>query len=567
LDRKKRKLEVLEIAPPPPPKPPTKEEIKAQKKRDHQLLNLLKVQIQPVMDQIQKKYKKFRNAPIQQPAIPYLLDETNPDFVRPDIPQFRQFEFDTDKDGVKGLRDTTNGKFYYNLDTTTIEERLSNGFYTRPSDFLADIRSLTKDSRHVGDRDRVLKANELLANVEVDIAGIEAQPVFADCEGLYQRQLQRAKEKDKKRRKRMAAEAGLENPVESDLPASGLVSASQSGPLTLGEPVPGRRPPLGIPLNTPSRLSNGHSATNGTSVPSRSDNDVQMGGTDEYTQKTNEHTQQTNENSQAMQHPSAIRSMASAPFSNPAPTSQISQRSAFQEIPHGTSPSALINDASSTTSGKKTSDGWSTQATNGVSHGQASSPVDKTSADSQQLPDTQQGASARQSQQGTSNQSSDEQWPHSQAHGLARGTIQAAYPSQTPSSSSQPSQNPAVPPFNAPARPSPSKPKPAGSIANILNDSPVEPTTSQLSSQKDPILDHYFCEDLLRRLVDGSSGCSIEQLEQLNRELMETLWAQRGEWNRNKVAAALVDVFNETIMDIEEMQRVLQASQPSQGVE
>lgn len=80
-------------------------------------------------------------------------------------------------------------------------------------------------------------------------------------------------------------------------------------------------------------------------------------------------------------------------------------------------------------------------------------------------------------------------------------------------------------------------------------------------------MESYFLEDLYRKLVDGSSGCSIEQLEQLNRELMDSLWAQRGEWNRNKVAANLVDVFNETIRDIEEMQRVLQASQPSQMVE
>ena len=56
MDRKKRKLDVLEIAPPPPPKPPTKEEIKAQKKRDHQLLNMLKVSIQPIMDQIQRRW-------------------------------------------------------------------------------------------------------------------------------------------------------------------------------------------------------------------------------------------------------------------------------------------------------------------------------------------------------------------------------------------------------------------------------------------------------------------------------------------------------------------------------
>jgi len=558
LNRKKRKLEVLEIAPPPPPKPPTKEEIKAQKKRDHQLLNLLKVQIQPIMDQIQKKYKKFRQAVIPQAHIQYLLDEMDPNFVRPDIPQFRPYEFDHDKDGVRGLRETATGKFFYNLETTTIEERLSNGFYARPKDYLADIRSLAKDSKHIGDKDRTLKANELLTNVEVDVAGIEAMPVFADCENLYQRQLQRAKERKEKEKKHMAEAAVLENPVGSDIPAGGLFPASQSGPLTLGEPIPGRRPPLTIAAPTPSGLSNGHSTSNGTSAH---DNDIQMGGTDDHTQKTNEF-------SQPMQAPSQLRSMVSGPFSNPAPVSQISQRSAFQEIPHDASPSNLINDASTTTSGKKTSEGWSTQATNGVSHGQSSSPLDKAGSDSQNLPDTQQGPSARQSQQGGSDPSSEEQWPHSQAHGLMRGTLQAAYPSQTPSSSQHSqSQNPAVPPFNAPApRPSPSKSKPAG-IANLLNDSPVEPTSSQLSSQKDAIIDPYFLEDLYRRLVDGSSGCSIEQMEQLNRELMESLWAQRGEWNRNKVAATLVEVFNETIRDIEEMQKVLQASQPSQLVE
>jgi hypothetical protein len=104
------------------------------------------------------------------------------------------------------------------------------------------------------------------------------------------------------------------------------------------------------------------------------------------------------------------------------------------------------------------------------------------------------------------------------------------------------------------------KSRPAG-LANLLNDSPVEPTSSQASSQKDLIVDAYFVDDLLKRLVEGSSGCSIEQLEQINRELMETLWRLRGEYNRNLVANSLIGVFNETIADIEEMQRVLQASQ------
>jgi len=102
-------------------------------------------------------------------------------------------------------------------------------------------------------------------------------------------------------------------------------------------------------------------------------------------------------------------------------------------------------------------------------------------------------------------------------------------------------------------------------IRQILNDSPVEPTSSQSSTQKDVITcDEYFLDQLLKQLTEGSSGCSVEQLEQINRELMETLWEMRGEYNRNRVAAKLGDVFNETITDIEEMQKVLQASQPSQ---
>jgi ATPase family AAA domain-containing protein 2 len=550
MNRKKRTLEVLEIAPPPLPKPPTKEEIKAQKKRDHQLLNLLKIQIQPIMDQIHRKYRKFRTPVIQQSQIQYLYDEQD-NVVRPDIPQFRPFELDTDKDGVKGLRETASGKFFYNLETTTIEERLSNGFYARPKDFLADIRSLAKDAKHIGDKERTLRANELLSNVEVDMATIEAQPTFADCENVYQRQLQRAKEREEKHRKRATEELAFDSIVRSDVRASDLNSEQQSsGPLTLGEAVPGRRlVPLTTSLHTPSGMSNSYLADpehrNGTSVPSRSEEDTQMGGTDD---------QMPQQSHPLHQHTTSMTSDP-ANLSNfgTKPNTQISQRSAFQEISHDTSPSALINDASTTTSGKKTSEGWSTQATNGISHQDSSSPVDRPGQDSQ-LPDTQRN---------TQNDTSSEEWAHSQAHAMARGHFGQTYHSQTPSSGSQPSQNPAVPSFSAPPRMPSSRSRPAG-LASLLNDSPVEPTSSQASSQKDIIIDDLFVDDLLTRLVEGSSGCSIEQLEQINRELMETLWKMRGEYNRNLVASKLITVFNDTILDIEEMQKVLQASQASQ---
>ncbi|KAJ5054554.1 uncharacterized protein L3040_000825 [Drepanopeziza brunnea f. sp. 'multigermtubi'] len=544
LNRKKRKLEVLQIAPPPPPKVPTKDEIKALKKRDHQLLNLLKVQIQPIMDQIHRKYKKFRTPVIPQSAIQYLYDEKDPDWVRPDIPQLRPYELATDKDGVQGLRETSTGTFYYNLETTTIEERLSNGFYARPKDFLADIRSLAKDAKHIGDKERALKANELLANVEVDIANIELSPAFADCENVYHRQLERAKEREEKHKKRAAAAAaaaaadnGFNSTVQSDIFGPGPTSVELSRPPIHGEPMPGQRPTIFTPVRGSSGLSNGFSATsgpfhgyNGSSGPPHN---VHMGGTDEAS------------HIQFPDHPS----MTSGP---PRRNTQVSQRSIFHEISQGTSPADIVNYASTTTSGKKTSEGWSTQATNGLGNNNSSSPVVGTVADSD-LPDTQRNT------QGDT--SSSEEWLHSQAHAMHRGHLGPNPLSQTPSSGSQPSQTPAVPAFNSGPRMPVSRSHPQN-IANLLNDSPTGPTSSQGSSQKDMIFSEKFVEELHERLVAGSSGCSIEQLEQINRELMDTLWRMRGEYNRDIVVTELSLVFNETITDMEEMQKVLDASQP-----
>ncbi|CAG8955209.1 hypothetical protein HYFRA_00007225 [Hymenoscyphus fraxineus] len=541
LNRKKRKLEVLEVAPLPPPKPPTKEELKAQKKKDHQLLNILKVQIQPIMDQIQKKYRKFRTPAIQQSQIQYLIDEQDPNFVRPDIPQFRPYELDTDKNGINGLRETASGKFFYNLETTTIEERLSNGFYARPKDFLQDIKSLAKDAKHMDDRDRLLKANELVSNVEVDIMGVEAMPQFADCENVYQRQLQRSKERAEKEKMKDAPQDVFGGVVRSDIPDAEAV--------ILNEPAAKRRR-LETPVRGSSSLSNGVTSdlvTNGSSA--HPGYDTQMSGANDHSQPF----------SQTPMHPP---SQMRGGLSGPAQNSQISQRSTFQEIPHGTSPSQLINDASTTTSGKKTSEGWSTQATNGIAYGALnSSPIDR--PQDSQLPDTQQNTSLRQSQQGASDPSSDDQWPHSQAQGIARGILQGS--TQTPSSGSQYSQNPAVPAFKAPSRAAAIS-KPSG-FANILNDSPVEEIPSSQPSQdpsQDFVSDTYFVEMLLGSLIKRSSGLNVEQLEQVNRELMETIWKMRGEWNRNKVAATLVEVFNETVNDIEAMQQTQLPSQQSQ---
>lgn len=519
--------------------------MKALETRDLLVLNTLKITIQPIMDQIKKKYTFLRSSIIPENNIFYLFLEQDPEYVRPDIEQgaeVRPYELAKDSKDRDCILETATGKLYYNMNIVMIEERLANGFYARPKDFLADIQTLKADYYTQGTQEKFMRmTNELVSNVMVDILPMIALPQFADCENVYERQSQRAKQREEKYQKLLktqseaaaataVAEEDAFQEIGSDMP--NLLSAA---PVTLGPAPAGMRDLYTTPRPSTGSLSNGHVAgqsnSNGTSVPSRSDeSQLSSLGNNNAVYDSPMHPPQR-----------ALTSGANT---------QISQRSAWQELSHGTSPSQLINDASTTTSGNKTSDRWSTQATNGISNSN-SSPQDKVP----QAPGNSQG---------NTQDTSSEEWAHSQAHAqaLGRNLLQNSNPSQGTSSGSQYSQPHPTPLYSAPPRlAGPSHPS---GFANLLNDVPQpEPTSSQLSSQKDQIVDETFITDLHRRLVDGSSGCSVEQLEQVYRELMDTLWSQRGEWNRSLVTAKLVRVFNSTIQDIEDIQKVLQASQPT----
>ncbi|KAL2752485.1 hypothetical protein ACRALDRAFT_1083226 [Sodiomyces alcalophilus JCM 7366] len=534
--RKKRVLEKLPLAPPPPPRAPSKEEEKAMYKRDRQLLNILKVQLQPIMDQINRKYRKFRQPVIPTHQLEYLFLESDPNYIRPDVPgaEERPFEIVKDKYGNDVLRETETGKTFYNLETTTIEERLSNGFYAHPEDFLFDIKTLAKDAKKVGDKERTLKANELVSNVEVDVAAIQANGNI-DWEGLRARQLQRAMVAAEKERKRKAMQS-MVNLVQSDTAAVANDSDSQ-GPVTLGEPIPGTRHTSTRfqPMSPPSNGIRGRLASrglsNGTAQPPVQ-SDVRMGGVDEDDTQAAaapavEHTP-TKPQSEGR-----AEGLASADASTGAAagTTQLSQKSAVTTVPPGVSPSALVNDASTTKTtdpSDRSSSKWSTQLTNGF-------PADQnTQSDFSQLLDTQQPAGVQ------SNPGGDDSWAHSQADGLARGGF--AHPGDGPGS------------FQFP-RPSSS-----------LHDSPSNehvrnPGNSGSSPSQQPVIHEGQVENFLDDLTERTSGCTIEQLEQINRELMDEIWKTRGEWNRMKVLGSVKKVFNETISDIEHIQGLLQPSQ------
>lgn len=543
-ERKRRKLVELPIAPAPQASSgPSKDELKTQKKKDRHTLNMLKLQIQMVMDQIKLKYKKFRTPIVEDNVISYLYDEQNPEVLTTDLGEsarqqqqlFRPYELEKDDKGVPGLREVASGKFYYNLEIVTIEKRLSNGYYKRPKDFLADIKRLAKDAKNSGDQDRTLKANEMLANVEVDMITIETQQpaLVAECEAVYEREHARERERLFKARQAELNGELVPTIVPNVPPTASKTTTETSGPVMLGEQVPGR-PPL-FPV-TPSRfagpspMSNGfsttdgshHDHTNGSSVPSRPHEDSEM----------------LDSQPDAFMPPNLQERAGFPSGGTPSQNTQgqRSQKSAHTQLAAGSQLNEYHNSASTTTSGQKTSDrsnrssgpySINTQRSNGVGVDHPDFSMLQRDPGGSQLPDTQEM-----------------QYHSSQ--------------SQPQSAQASQSSQPMGPPQNVRST----------SINALLNDpADVESrnnyTVPQLSRV---IVDDDSFISLHKELATRSSGLSVEQLEQVMASLMDAVWRTRGEWNRSVVYKAAMKAFNATIADIEECQEVLDPSQDKRNV-
>ncbi|PLB37193.1 chromatin segregase YTA7 [Aspergillus candidus] len=553
--RKRRELETLEVAPPPPPPaplPPNKEQLKAQKKKDHQTLNLLKIRIQPIMDQI-KKYKRFRTGVIDESQIRYLWEEEDPNIVTSDLPieqrtTFRPFEKAYDKHATPGLRETVSGKFFYNMEIVTIEKRLSNGYYKRPKDFLADIKRMAKDARQLGDQERILRANELLSNVEVDIATIEqAEPqLVAECEHVYERELERERIALEKAR-RAEAENGLIGREPPHLvPHGNTESDPSSGPVHLGQSFPGSpskggraRPVTPTRPSSVSFLTNGYHGGGGSDLndlsheshTSRPDGDG-----DTYMTNSEEHsgdrdTQGSSFGPSAQPRPAYSHTAPSQQTRRESGLSSFSQKGPVTPMAPGSQPHEYANEASTT---QTTSDKKSEQssvphpapASPGAIHGRHEYPdlteyPDRVSQE-EHLPDTQQGDSSQPSPR-----------PRESDVGAAANKAQ-----------------PPVPLFDGSLQQS-TQPPPA-TLQSLLNDEDQSPKL---------ILEPGYIKTLHEQLTQRTSGCSVEQLEQITSCLMDYLWQTRGEWNRTKVACGVGDVFNAVLEDMQSMQEIGPISQ------
>jgi SpoVK/Ycf46/Vps4 family AAA+-type ATPase len=535
-NRKKRILPELEVAPIVAPVVDPKvvaAQRKWQEKQDRMTLNKLKIALQPIMDNLKKAFRRFYKPILDESWYSYLLDEQDPDHLTTDLDLEqrqeqglrRPWEISTDSAGNSVMLHVESGNKYYNLDLGQIEKRLSNGYYKRPTEFLFDIKTLAKDARMFQDAERTLKSNEMVSNVEVDIEtllNVGNPPLVKECEAVYWRERERARKAEEKRTKAR----GQVVPTEGTVVPPELDEAP--GAITLGEPVPrgsvtSPATPSRLPSTGPASNSTGAGDTahvqNGVEEPSRVD-DSEMPFSQNLTTGTQAELQ--------FQTPSGLDTQT-----------QKSQVTGRTFMAAGSFHQDYHNSASTTTSGNQTSkrssdNKFSTQSTNGVAAAGAPDFADMmpSASGGSQLPDTQGAQSSFDSRF----QGSFSSTPECTAD-LSHYSEQPF--ANTQLSNSQPSQS---------SMAAPAAPRHAAAISDILNEPQL-------------LLDEDSLNVLQRKLIRFTSGCSLEQLEQINAALMDAIWQHRREYNRNIVVKKVADAFDTIIADIQTMQTIRKLSQ------
>lgn len=73
-------------------------------------------------------------------------------------------------------------------------------------------------------------------------------------------------------------------------------------------------------------------------------------------------------------------------------------------------------------------------------------------------------------------------------------------------------------------------------------------------------INEIHINDVHQKLCSGTSGYSVEQLEQVNAAMMDAIWRARTLWNRDEVATKALEAFIYVDENIRDLQRMLTAS-------
>lgn len=542
--------------------PPSKAELKAQYKADRSTLNMLRLALTPVMREVKDKWRSLNKSIIADRDIEYLLREQDPDYVTSDLPEsqrrdledVRPYELGKDKHGRGGLVETATKRFYYNCNTQIVEQRLSNGYYKRPKEYLHDLKTIAKDHKTLGILDKSQKANDMYLYAEAEVELIEkANPqLMIEAEAVYRREQEREK-------RALADKSGNS----MNIGPSAADSTVPSGPIQLGVNVG-----LGIPIapRTPGRNTNSQAHdshhTNGQTVPSR----LPGGDVDAMDVDTS----------------SGSRPQFPAGFTQTPsnPTTYQSQQSGVHKMFPGSQLHDLQNSASTTTSGNKTSNRTSrdsdprhfwhrdqsldqTQSTNGNATQYEVLPPGHAPdfasmlppIDGSQLPDTQSTQSKRHTMADSDQddrEMSNGHVPASQElegqtfkHPGMPASVQNTQAAAAGASQAPPNSMAAEYGSNIRANGTGHETSHVAPIANILN-----PSTTPPPPPPPFVLDEAQLEKLHQWIGVTTGNLTVEQLEMIDARCMYTVYQSRSKWDRTALLEELREAVQEVLEDV-----------------
>lgn len=157
-----------------------RKKLKSFQHQDMKLKNVLKIKLSGLMDLFKNRYKRFRKPPIDDAFLIHLFEpQTDPNW---------QPAYVKDNDMILEI---ATGRRFFNMDLDIIEERLWNGYYSEPKQYLKDIELIYRDANTTSDRDRIIKASEMFANAQMGIEEMSTPDFIQECKATRQRDLER----------------------------------------------------------------------------------------------------------------------------------------------------------------------------------------------------------------------------------------------------------------------------------------------------------------------------------------------------------------------------------------
>ncbi|KAF3904682.1 hypothetical protein ABW21_db0208431 [Orbilia brochopaga] len=576
--RRKRKIEALPIAPPPPPKAPTKAEIRAALQHDRYYVYQLKVRLMPIIDMLKQKYKRFRRAFIpperlEQLWVPPPNDEIVGSDIRPE-PDVRMIK---DAQGVDMILDVTRDVAFYNIDLEVIEERVFNGYYIKPSQFVQDIQHLAQDCHNSGDRAMALLGNEMKTNVEISIFDLEKEHpgLFSEWLGVYNR---RMKKKDGEGPPVAILESDASDvPARVDVPqlptpgpsstaftkkiysvSSGAAAPFEQAQMQMMPPLP-MMPPLMEERDAESSPSNGYIAS-AELGPKDSDGDAVMsdipavGGSGSIIAPLQSSSGQSSTFKTAAQ----SQSMIPQPSSNPAVVA--TQISAIVQESQQPSSNARFSSALGI-SATHTQFEQNTLLASSTESKKTTQSQHNGSSNSQRAIDSSSNRAIAGSARTGSSGRTDTPQDTPQDTPPARP---AAYISDFSGASAVSTRHQQIMQhastttgYEHPVAFGDSQLPDTQPIASTDNSVPSQLNAGQNWSTQATI--GYSGSSQASPLALLATRFTIEQLEQVNAAIMDLVWRHRGNWDRNEILKEAAEVLEEVLEDVAEMERLMKA--------